>query len=301
MGLPAKKTPLSFEIHTDVANELFQRLRGDVNGFKQISVILRDIAGINLPLNDKNLCLVASRLSTVLKEKGIEDYTSYIEFLNRSGADAIDEFVSQMTTNTTQFFREKTHFDFLARQFPQILQKARQAGRNDIRIWCSASSTGQEPYTIAITVAEAFAAGVFCDVKILATDIDRSVLEKASRGVYSAAEIESLPAGFKHKYFDAMGKSGNFRAKSMLRNLLEFSEFNLTAEKYPFTDHFDVVFCRNVLIYFEPKTAQSVVERLSQSLRPGGYLLLGHSESGSARLQTLQAVGPSVYQRGERP
>lgn len=300
MSLPVKAPKILFDIGVESSNELFQRLRADTNGFRRVAEVLLDIAGIHLPLNDKNLCLAASRLSAVIKKRNLGGYDEYLELLNAAGGDAIDEFVSQMTTNTTHFFREKAHFEILSRGLPELARRARARGDNSLRIWCAAASSGQEPYTIAITAAEAAAAGLGCEVRILGTDIDRSMLEKAHRGVYTAAEIESLPSHHRVKYFDTVGKTGTYRVKSVLRNMLEWSEFNLTADSYPFHARFDAVFCRNVLIYFDRKTAQSVVQKLAESLVPQGFLFIGHSESGTVRIPGLVAAGPSFYQWGPR-
>jgi chemotaxis protein methyltransferase CheR len=277
--------------------ELFQELQTDTNGFIQVSKVLEDLAGIHLPLNEKNLSLMSSRLSALMRSLSLQSYEQYIEHLNNGDDSTIREFISLMTTNTTHFFRENSHFKVLKELLINLVQRNRGANiPNDIRIWCAASSTGQEPYSIAMTVAEVFASNPAMQFKILATDIDREALDRAGKGIYTSVECENIPPLYRAKYFDEVHSDGHFRVKAELRRHIEFAEFNLSASTYPFDSCFDVVFCRNVLIYFEKHAAQGVVKRLQKSLTTGGCLFLGHSESGTMHSCTgLTSIAACAY------
>ncbi len=285
------------QIANELRGDLFQELQNDQEGFIKISEILKDLAGINLPLNEKNLSLVASRLSGVIKACGATSYNEYINALNSLGFEAIQEFISQLTTNTTHFFRENVHFSFLSEILPKIAAKKKADRKSSINIWCAASSTGQEAYSLAMTVLEAIPTRPILDIQILGSDIDLSVLGKAEEGVYSENEMQGVSEILKSKYFDYDHKTNQYQVKTFLKEIVKFAEFNLTAESYPFRDHFDIVFCRNVLIYFERDLCHKVVNKLTNSIQPSGYLFLGHSESGAARSERLKSVSNSVYLR----
>lgn len=281
-------------IESELSNALFLRLQQDRAGFQKLGDLLRDLCGIHLPLNEKNLSLLASRLCGFMKAKNLKSYDEYLGFLNSGDEDTIQEFISNMTTNTTHFFRESNHFQLVKEIFVKLAQGKRGNG-DEIRVWCAACSTGQEAYSIAITAAECLGPGAIERVKILATDLDTTVLERAYSGTYSTQEIESLPAMYRQKYFETVGDK--HRAKQLLKRHLEFGEFNLSAASYPFSGRFDIVFCRNVLIYFDKPMVASVIKNLTQSLAPGGHLFLGHSESGSVRDKTLNSVAVSAYMK----
>lgn len=285
------------EFHSDSV----AALQRDVAGFEELARILRELTGINLPLNDKNLSLMASRTAPLLRKYRITRYDEYVALLNDSSAEVVSEFVCHLTTNTTSFFREDSHFDLLKNILPQIAKQKLAKKQSELRIWCSASSTGQEAYSIAITATESLASSGI-GVKILATDIDQEVLAKAEKGVYSKDEIDSLPPQYRAKYFDQVTPSPKtFQAKAVIRKNIYFAEFNLSADAYVFQHKFDVIFCRNVLIYFDRPAAIAVVGRLTNALSPGGYLFLGHSESGTVRNPLLKTIANAAYQRDGKP
>jgi chemotaxis protein methyltransferase CheR len=277
-------------------DQLFKILQEDTEGFEALSQFLKEIAGINLPLTMKNRCLMASRLCSVLKEYGYNSYTPFIELLNSGDTTAATQFVTSLTTNTTHFFREAKHFDILKNEIPALLKRKEKSGLKELRVWCCAASSGQEPYSIAITLLESIPNPQLWSLKFLASDIDIHVLEKASRGVYSENEIESLPPLYRQKYFTKMEKNV-YQAKPFLRQLINFASFNLITEKYPFQHPFDIVFCRNVLIYFETTASQAIVNKISATVGTGGLLFLGHSESGAMRNPLMSQIAAAAYRK----
>lgn len=256
------------------------------------------LAGVNLPFNSKNEALVKNRLVRLLRQYQFSNFESYWSFL-KSGDNAVQqEFISALTTNMTSFFREGNHFEwfkkFLVSHFSRFYS---------LRVWCAASSTGQEPYTIAISVCESLNEHQRSYVRILASDIDLEVLKKASLGYYYENEITGLSKEQKLKYFDRIQKNDEtvYRVKNFIRDMVQFSQFNLMNEKYDFKRPFDVIFCRNVLIYFDEKTTKQVIEKLASSLNPDGFLLLGHSESGNVKSPLLKPLSKAIYQRLPNP
>lgn len=278
---------------------LMDSLQDDTKGFERLAALLKNVAGINLPTNSKNLCLMASRLSHELKKYGLSGYKEYYELVQQGHPEVMGEFIRAMTTNTTHFFREPKHFEIFQSVLQTTIQQKEREHSREIRIWCSAASTGQEPYTILMSALSAIPDPSAWSVQFLATDIDRDVLAKASRGVYTENEIEGIPANLRQSFLTAhAGKNGTMYAfKQQYRDAIRFAEFNLLTEPYPFKHPFDFVFCRNVLIYFDKDTAQTVVNRMALTLRPGGYLFLGHSESGMMKSEHLKPIATAAYQR----
>jgi chemotaxis protein methyltransferase CheR len=291
--------------HLKASQDLFARLQQDLPGFLVLSRLLKELAGINLPDNLKNLSLMASRLAPVLKARGLGDYGTFARLLKSGDQEAITEFVSALTTNTTHFFREGAHFQHLSQALPAILERKRKSGHRELRIWCAAASTGQEPYTIAMTVLGGIPDAAHWDIRFLATDIDPEVLSRASLGQYNESEMAGVPPLLRQKYFQSRSqiptrKSPHSEIEQVvpgLSQLIRFAPLNLMSEKYPFQHPFDIIFCRNVLIYFEAATASAVVHRLGTALGAGGLLYLGHSESGTMKSNILAPVGHAVYQR----
>lgn len=282
------------------AQNLFDRLQGDSTGFLMLSQILKSVAGIHLAPNPKNKSLMASRLSSILPRRGLDSYADYAELLRKGEHSVILEFVQSLTTNTTQFFRESPHFDHLKKLLPEIIARKQRDNRRELRVWCAAASTGQEPYTIAMHLFDALKRNSNWKVQLIATDIDLEVLAKAKAGKYNETEIASLPAEYKKRFFQpVIGERGRtfWQVNDELKSMIHFAQLNLIQEKYPFQQHFDIVFCRNVLIYFDSETAVRVVEKLANTLSPGGYLFLGHSETGTMRTQSLTSVAHATYQR----
>ena len=268
------------------------------NEFNNLSFILKDLTGINLPLNSKNIALMSSRLRKVLLQLGNISYKDLIVKLEFNDPVAIKLFVNAMTTNTTYFFRENDHFDFLSKNIHKLCSLKIKARENELRIWCAAASSGEEPYTILITLLES---GIAKDIKIkmLATDIDANVIRQAIEAVYSQERVEEVSLIIKQKYFTKIIKNNlsYYAINQDLKSYIKFGVLNLLENKYPFKHRFDIIFCRNVLIYFDNQTSKMVINKLIDVLNVGGYLFLGHSETMVGQIQGLQRIGPAIYQK----
>lgn len=242
-------------------------------------------------LGDQKRTMLASRLSRRLRELRLPDLHAYrvrLETADPGGMELL-EAINRVTTNKTDFFREPEHFAVLREWV---------AGRGaGVRLWCAASSTGEEPYSLAITLAEVF--GMSAPWSVLATDIDTEVLAAAGQGQYAEERLGPLPAGLKPRYFlRGRGRyTGQACVRPELRKHVEFRRVNLIGDNWPAGERFDAVFCRNVLIYFDRPTQQQVVERLLGRLEPGGLLFLGHSESLHWMAHEVEAVAHTVYRR----
>lgn len=251
-----------------------------------------EFSGVNLPFSAKNEALVKNRLSKLLSRNSLGDLDGLRAGLESKNQKVVDLFISSLTTNKTHFFREDAHFDFLKEDLKKRSDNA------ELRVWCAAASTGQEPYTIAIVLREVLQGSKLSNAKFLATDIDLQVLAKASQGQYSESEMEGCPQDLRKKYFKSTNsKDAKYVASDDIRNMIRFAQFNLVTGPYSFQHKFDYIFCRNVLIYFDPPTTAKVIHNLASQLKPGGYLILGHSESGSVKDSLIKPLNRAIYQR----
>ncbi|MEF7612663.1 CheR family methyltransferase [Aquincola sp. MAHUQ-54] len=259
--------------------------------FDRVRQLIYQRAGISL--HEGKQAMVYSRLCRRLRETGHQSFANYLQWLEQhggaSGEAEWQEFVNCLTTNLTSFFRESHHFDALA------VDLRERAGR-PLRIWCNAASTGEEPYTIAMTVAETLGSGG--NAKIVATDIDTKVLDTARRGVYDANSRGLSPERLKRHFLRGTGQNaGLLRVKPELARLIEFKTFNLMSTTWQFGEPFDLVFCRNVMIYFDAPTQRRVLERTHAVMRPGGLLYVGHSENFSDSRDLFRLRGKTIYER----
>jgi len=259
--------------------------------FELIRQLIYQRAGISLHAGKQ--AMVYSRLSRRLRETGHRSFASYLQWLEQPGAATDDEewqeFVNCLTTNLTSFFREEHHFRELANDL-----KTHSA--RPLRIWCNAASTGEEPYSIAMTVAEAPGGGH--GVKITASDIDTKVLATASRGVYAADSRGLSPQRLRAHFLRGKGaNSGSIRVKPELAKLIEFRTHNLMDTRWSLGDPFDLVFCRNVMIYFDAPTQRRVLERIHGVMKPRGLLYVGHSENFSESRDLFRLRGKTIYER----
>ena len=241
-------------------------------------------AEVGISLGDHKRELLRSRLSRRLRVHGCSSFQEYHDRLmaGELGADERVRMLNAITTNKTDFYREKPHFDFLAAEVvPTLKAAAAKMGDRRIRIWSAGCSTGEEAYTLAITLRESLGNLLTWDVRILASDIDTDVLEQASRGIYPAERVEEVPTDILHRYFRrGMGAhAGLVQVAEELRRLITFRRINLLEEPWPIRTVFDCIFCRNVMIYFDKPTQGRLVERFAGCLKEGGYLFVGHSES----------------------
>ena len=262
--------------------------------FQFIATALYDDAGIHLPPSKANL--VYSRLTKRLRLLGLESFRDYCALVGSSdGADERSQMVAALTTNVTRFFREPHHFEHLKARLIVPLTKDIRAGRR-IRIWSAGCSSGQEPYSIALSILSLLPDARAFDVRVLATDINPHVLETARRGVYSAEEASSIPLELRRAWTEAAG-SGSLKLDDAARGLITFGPLNLMGA-WPMSGPFDAVFCRNVLIYFDEKTQMRLLNRMASLIGPGGFLYLGHSERlvGPAE-HVLRADGTTGYRK----
>jgi chemotaxis protein methyltransferase CheR len=242
-------------------------------------------------LSDVKKPLVAGRLSKRLRHYGLNTYSQYITLLKRPGNDPeMQIMVDLLTTNETYFFREPRHFDFLLSEVLPAADKYKT-----FRAWSAASSSGEEAYTLAMLLAERFG---FSNWEILATDISSRVLETARKGIYSTASMAKIPKSYVAKYClkGVRTQEGNFSFDSQLKNLITFQSVNLN-ETLPEIGFFDVIMLRNVMIYFNAKTKQQVVNRVVQRLKTGGYLFIGHSETLNGVTDKVKMIKPSVFRK----
>ena len=264
--------------------------------FRRIAAILHADAGIFLP--ETKSTLVYSRLVKRLRLLGIGSFRDYCAFLDESsGADERQQMMAALTTNVTRFFREPHHFEHLKTAvLPPLLAAAKRGGR--VRIWSAGCSRGHEPYSMAMTVLSLMPDAADRDVRILATDIDPNVVEEGRAGVYDRAALEGTPPAALTRFFRQDGARGNaalFSATDDMRRLVTFRELNLIGT-WPMAGMFDVVFCRNVVIYFDEATQARVWARFSEKLVPGGTLCIGHSERLSGPAQgRFTNVGITTY------
>lgn len=241
--------------------------------------------------------LVTSRLAKRLRHHGVGSYREYCELLRSpKGEEELPFLIDRISTNHTHFFRELKHFDFLRETvIPKWQVESRRA--EPFSIWSAASSTGEEAYSIAIHLAEHFAPADTGRWQIEGTDISTRVLEVAQSGVYEAEKTASMPREILRRYFQCGVNqwAGHLRVKDELRRRVTFWHLNLLEGNYPFNRPFDLIFCRNVMIYFDRPTQETLVRLLAEKLVPGGFLLVGHSESLSGVKHTLKLVRPAIY------
>lgn len=263
----------------------------DARDFERVRALIYQRAGISLHTGKQ--AMVYSRLSRRLRETSHRSFASYLEWLERSSGPAGEqewqEFVNCLTTNLTSFFREEHHFHALADDL-----KAR-AGR-PLRIWCNAASTGEEPYTLAMTAVEAL--GANAPVKIVASDIDTKVLATAAHAVYPADSRGLSPERLRQHCLRGTGaNAGKMRIKPELARMIEFRTLNLMDTHWPLGEPFDIVFCRNVMIYFDAATQRRVLAQIHTVMRPGSLLFVGHSENFTDSKQLFRLRGKTIYER----
>lgn len=259
--------------------------------FENFRKLAYDKFGLNL--TDSKHELVAARLSKKLREMKIPTYSAYYEHVmaDRTGESLI-ALIDALSTNHTFFLREAAHFDFLR---SVVLPKLRDRPR--VNVWSAPCSTGEEPFSIAITLLEAFGMPPRPDVQILATDISTRALATAQRGIYSRERVRSMPPAMIKKYFVEAGPAA-VQVRPEMRRLMEFARVNLVE---PLTEKrtFPIIFCRNLMIYFDKATQERLVTQLTERLEPGGYLLIGHSESLMGASHALEYIQPAVYRRSD--
>ncbi|RNC81442.1 MAG: protein-glutamate O-methyltransferase CheR [Phycisphaera sp.] len=264
--------------------------------FVRISSIAFDKWGLSL--GEKKVQLVSTRVSKYLRTSRFSGVDAYLDYIEQEATPAdLLELFDLLSTNVTSFFREIEHFNYLEREFYTSLARGNttRPGKR-IRIWSAACSTGPEPYSMAIQALECLPQLDKWDFKILGTDLANSAVEKARSGIYPAAMLENMPKELLAKYFEPQGSGEDlaYRVNDRVRSLVTIGQLNLMDE-WPFRGRFDVVFCRNVMIYFDKPTKDRLVNRICDVLQPGGVLAVGSAESAGNASQELRTVQPSVY------
>lgn len=253
--------------------------------FERVKSLLFKHAGINLA--ESKDAMVYSRLARRLRSLEIDSFKDYLAHVS-ANQNEMEHFVNALTTNLTAFFREPHHFD--------ALQTYLQRHSNIKRIWCAASSTGEEPYSIAMTVAAAM--GSFdTGISIIATDIDSTVLQKAREGVYTQQSINQLPHTYKSQFFyrGKGAQAGRVKVVNELRNMVQFEQLNLTAPQWCVKGPVDIIFCRNVMIYFDSATQKKILERMVKMMPAHGMYVAGHSENFTMYPSLVKPMGKTIY------
>ena len=286
MQATAKITEPAFQKH-NYSKELFLYTLTDQD-FARIRKLIYRVAGISLAPGKKDL--VYSRLARRLRARRLDSFTEYLQLLENGDPAEREEFVNALTTNLTSFFREAHHFPILS-QHLATFPKSRP-----VSIWTCASSTGEEPYSIAMTAVEHFNS-YDAPVKILATDIDTNVLEKARQGVYPLDQLKKLSqAQLKRFFLKGEGKQEGFaKVRPELQKMITFRRINLLDPQWPINEKFDAIFCRNVMIYFDKQTQYDILKRVSPYLQPDGLFFAGHSESFHHAVDLFRLCGKTVY------
>jgi chemotaxis protein methyltransferase CheR len=247
-------------------------------------------------LNNSKKEMVYRRFTRIIRDRHLDSFSDYCQLLKSNSKEEERYFINAITTNLTSFFREQHHFDYLAEhEIPRLINDKKRR----FRIWCSASSTGEEPYSIAITLIESLKTHLnTIDVKVLATDIDSNVLNTGKQGIYELNRIEDIPQALKKKYFSqGMGaNSTKVKVSPKLQELITFKELNLMND-WPMKGPFDVIFCRNVIIYFDKATQMQLFERYYNLLAPNGLLILGHSENLGDFQKHFENVGRTIFRK----
>lgn len=283
---PAQAREMPEASHLDMQGREFVWTNTD---FDRIQTLIYQRAGISLH-NGKH-AMVYSRLSRRLRDTGHQSFKDYLNWLEGQDGPEWQEFINALTTNLTSFFREQHHFEILANHL-----KSKPASTT-WRVWCNAASTGEEPYSLVMTAIEAL--GAKANFALTASDIDSKVLASAAQGVYRLEGLKGVSAE-RMQHFFMRGKGANegmARIKPELQRMIAFIRVNLIRDDWPFREPFDVVFCRNVMIYFDAPTQRKVLERIHRVMAPGGLLFVGHAENFSESRDLFVLRGKTVYER----
>ena len=261
--------------------------------YRYLAKVVYELSGIVLGPSKVNM--VYSRLSRRLRELNLPSFRAYCKLLrDPDGADEIGALINAITTNLTRFFREPHHFMHLRHE---LAQSAHASDR--VRIWSAGCSSGEEPYSIAITLTDALPDLQQRDVRVLATDLDTNMVATAQAGIYPAASLEEVSKQVRTSFFEHVARgrdAASFRVMDPIRRIITFKQLNLMHD-WPMKGPFDVIFCRNVMIYFDGPTKNALVQRFVNLLKPGGYLYIGHSETLLASELNLRPAGPTIYRK----
>ena len=263
--------------------------------------LLRDLVYSRLGINltEKKRSMLIGRLQKLLYTSGFKSFQDYYDYLVReSNEDAMIELINRVTTNYSFFYRGKSHFEFFSqRAFPELLETLRQRNSRDIRIWTAGCSTGEEPYMLIMMMLERLGLEYrFWDGGILATDISEKALRFAREGIYPDARVKEVPQHLQKRYFKTL-PDGQLALKDVIKREVVFRKFNLKNDVFPFEKPFQMIFCRNVMIYFDRQTRDALLQRFYEITEPGGYLFIGHSETLGRDQQKYKYIMPAVYRK----
>jgi len=265
--------------------------------YDKIAKYIYDNIGINL--GDSKVNLVRGRLQKLLRKYNLKDFNSYFEILkSEKSGEMLSELADLISTNHTYFYREHIHFEyFLANALPDIIRRKDAEGNKDLRIWCAGCSSGEEPYMILMLMRE-YLGRRYSDFKagILATDISTKALATAINGVYSKDRMNRIPPSYLKKYFKKIDND-NFAVVDDIKTEATFRRFNLMNESFPFKKPFDIIFCRNVMIYFDAITRQTLIQKFYDSTIDGGFLFIGHAETIAKGTSKYQYLIPAAYKK----
>lgn len=262
--------------------------------FKKITNYIKSHYGINI--KEEKLSLITGRLGNLLTQNDIHNFSDYYDYvISDPTGNAATELINKITTNHTFFMREADHFEYFKNTVLPYWHK--NIKDRDLRVWSAGCSTGEEPYTLAILLNEYFGSEkVLWDTRVLATDISSKALETAIKGIYSGEDLSVLPVSWRQNYFTPVDRQ-NFSVTSKLQNDVIFRRFNFMDHTFPFRKKIHVIFCRNVMIYFDNKTKCELVNKFYQSLEKGGYLFIGHSEALNREETQFKYIMPAVYRK----
>jgi len=264
--------------------------------FDEIRRLVYEISGI--ALSDSKESLVKARIAKRMRGLGIFNYNEYLEhILDDTTGREIQLLLDAISTNTTGFYREPNHFIFMR----EVVKKWSEEGMRNLRVWSAASSSGEEPFTIAMELKELLGTSASIDAKILATDINKTVLKAAQKGQYTPERIEPIPKHLLQRYF-TKSEYGNmviYTVSHELKKMIIYRQFNLAHQPCPIRPDLDIIFCRNVMIYFDNDMRKRLTAEFERLLKPGGYLFVGLAESLAGLTTNLECIKPSIYRKGK--
>ena len=254
-----------------------------------------------ITLNEGKKELVRTRLGSKLRKGGFGSFRDYYNHVldDRTGEELVT-LLDAISTNLTSFFREINHFHYLRKNIiPEIMERKKNDSAKEIRAWSAGCSSGEEPYSLAFTLADMLQNDRNWGVKLLATDISTKVLARAARGVYSEEQVKTVPKEMASKFFDRAVEDGDrlYKVRPEIKSLIQFKRFNLMTPTFPFKRGFDFIFCRNVMIYFDKPTQQTLINKYYGALSEGGYLMIGHSESLTGVQHRFKYMQPTIYRK----
>lgn len=262
--------------------------------YKKFANFIKTFYGIDL--KDEKQTLVTGRLQGLFSKSGYDSFSEYLNnVISNSNPETISQIVDKITTNHTFFMREVQHFYYFRDKVLPLLENIIKD--NDLRIWCAACSTGEEAYTLSMIIDEYFGKnGVWWDKKLLATDLSETVLTTAQLGIYTNDKLAPLPQNWRNEYFKNCN-DGTSEVIDRIKKEVIFRKFNLVGRDIPFKRKFHTIFCRNVMIYFDSRTRDALIERFYNLMEPGGYLFIGHSETINREISNFKYIMPAVYRK----